>query len=348
MSKFYKKIIRLEIFLALLMVLLLLVVEFWPASSGKLISPLSFSSQPPETIGELESLGDYSFENLAKRQFKGSQIEIDRLIKTEESHEAYLFFYLSNNKRVSGQLNIPRKGDGLPVLIMIRGYADKEVYFTGLGTRKAADFFAENGFVTLAPDFLGFGQSDPESSDILLNRFRRPETILNLLASVKNLNSLFEKENFETRVDPKKVFIWSHSNGGQIALSVLEITQESIPTTFWAPVTEAFPESVLQYASEFDDYGKLVIASIEAFVKDYDPVEYSIVHYLGKIRAPVQVHQGSQDPYVDLESSNRFVKELEELDKNVTYYVYEGDDHNFKSNWDRVIRSDLEFFEQFR
>jgi len=292
-------------------------------------------------------LDRYSFENLSLDETEASSLEIGRTIKEEKKYTAYYFYYTSNEERVSGQLNAPIEGKDLPVVIMVRGYADKEIYFTGLGTRKAAGFFAENGFVTLAPDFLGFGQSDSESADILLNRFRRPETVLALLASLKNLNDALRAKGLSVTVDPSKLVFWGHSNGGQIVISVLEITRAKIPTVLWAPVTESFPESVLQYASELDDEGKKVIEAIKNFKKDYDPAKYSITNYFQQIQAPLQIHQGTGDEYIAVESSDRFVGILNKLGKNTTYYVYKNDDHNLKDNWNIIVERDLEFFRKY-
>jgi len=343
-----------KIILILSAVVLGMGVLFWfslkPGQPKKLLWPVGPSYFQPQKKSEKrkeKSLEPYSFENLSKRDFSGGKIEIGKTIEEEEKHSAYFFYFYSEEKKVSGQLSTPKKGEELPVIIMLRGYVDKEIYFTGLGTRKAAGFFAENGFATLAPDFLGFGQSDEESKDILLNRFRRPETVLSLLSSIKNLNQALKDKGLETRVDPEKVFLWGHSNGGQIALSVLEITRREIPITLWSPVSKGFPDSVLQYASELDDEGKMVIRAIREFRENYNPAQYSITEYFDRIQAPIQIHQGTGDQYIAFEDSSALVKILRELGKKITYYVYKNDDHNLKENWDEVVERDLEFFKRY-
>jgi dipeptidyl aminopeptidase/acylaminoacyl peptidase len=234
-------------------------------------------------------------------------------------------------------LNLPQKQGKMPVIVMLRGYADDQVYFTGLGTRKGAAVFAENGFITLAPDFLGFSGSDTSSADILEARFERPVTILNLLASIKNL----------PQANTDKIFLWGHSNGGQIALSVLEISQKTMPTTLWAPVTKGFPESVLQYITDLDDQGLKVKKAIDDFQNLYDSNYYSIDHYWNDIQATIQVHQGTTDEYIDTEWTDNFVKTLKDLGKNITYYQYPKNDHNLSKDWDTVIQRDLQFFKKF-
>ena len=37
-------------------------------------------------------------------------------------------------------------------------------------------------------------------------------------------------------------------------------------------------------------------------------------------------------------------KQLENLEKDVKYYVYPNADHNLRPNWDTVVSRDLEFF----
>ncbi|MBI5465234.1 prolyl oligopeptidase family serine peptidase [Candidatus Gottesmanbacteria bacterium] len=281
-------------------------------------------------------LEKYTFENLRKREFLGGEIRLERVLSKEGKYTAYLFFFESDGRKISGQANLPKGSGPFPVVVMLRGYVDNKIYSTGMGTKKPAGFFAENGFLTLAPDFLGFGESDDTYSDILEDRFARPVTVLELLASIKTLK----------QADSSKVVIWGHSNGGQIALSVLEISQKSIPTTLWAPVTKGFPESVLTYMSQLDDLGVKVKQRIDDFVKDYDPKKFSIDNYFQDIKAPLQIHQGTGDEYIEVGWTNDFVNKLKSLAKDVTYYTYKGDDHNLRINWDTVVARDLEFFQK--
>lgn len=298
-----------------------------------LISPLGRQEQKR---GGQRPLSKYEFDTLASRQFEGSQITLEKVMAEEEKYTSYLFSFQTDGKKVTGQANIPKTQGKKPVAVMLRGYADDTIYFTGLGTRKAAGFLAENGFITLAPDFLGFGGSDTGSSDIIEARLEKPVTVLNLLVSIKTL----------PEADTDKIVLWAHSNGGQIALSVLEINKKPIPTTLWAPVTKGFPESVLTFIGELDDKGLKVKKAIDEFMTNYEPGKFSIDHYFADITAPLQVHQGTGDQLVEVEWSDGFVKNLENLGKEVLYWTYKGDDHNLAKNWDLVVQRDLAFFEE--
>lgn len=310
---------------------------FWQKQPTRVSSPAVPKPTP---------LTRYSFEELRARQYEGSEIKLERVLEREDEFTSYVFSFTTDSKKVTGQANLPTlpaqagqagiPGKKFPVIVMLRGYADKEIYFTGLGTRKAAGEFAKAGFITLAPDFLGFGGSDSESADIIEARLEKPITILNLLASISHMPS----------ANPQQIFIWGHSNGGQVALSVLEIGKSSIPTTLWAPVTRPFPQNVLDYIGELDDQGRMVMASISAFLANYDAAQFSVETYVQDITAPLQVHQGTGDQLVKVTWTNEFVEKIRKLGRETNYYTYKGDDHNLSRNWDTVVARDIEFFKK--
>ena len=144
--------------------------------------------------------------------------------------------------------------------------------------------------------------------------------------------------------DSSKIGIWAHSNGGQIALSVLEISGQPIPTTLWAPVSKPFPYSILYYTDEFDDEGKALRAEIARLEKDYDVNDFSITKYFDQIKAPIQLQQGTGDDAVPVTWSNNLNQTLKDKDIDITYYIYPGADHNMTPGWDTAVERDLEFF----
>lgn len=327
-------------------VLIIFVVVFlsFDKNQTAFLSPFIPRYEPTPTPGPLTK---YYFENLAAREHQGSQIKLIKTLDQSDilegkvpDYTSWLFSFETEGQKVTGMLNLPEKceREKCPVIIMFRGYADDEIYFTGLGTRKAAGVFAENGFITLAPDFLGFGGSDSAPGDVLEARFEKPITILNLLASLENF----------LPADENKVFFWAHSNGGQIALSVLEITKKPIPTTLWAPVTIGFPESILNYMDKYenlDELGKEVYNKVQKFCQEYNPEKVSIDNYFADITAPLQVQQGGTDYLVPQDWSDNFVEKMKALGKKINYFVYPKSDHNLKQDWDKAVQKDLEFFE---
>jgi dipeptidyl aminopeptidase/acylaminoacyl peptidase len=138
-------------------------------------------------------------------------------------------------------------------------------------------------------------------------------------------------------VDKSKIGIWAHSNGGQIALSVLEISDWDYPTVLWAPMTNPFPKSVLDTASDLDDGGKLVIKAIADFEASYDSRRYAFENYYDWIRAPILILQGTADEWCKVEWQEEVVNNLVRLGKKADLRVYNGDDHNLKNNWQEAV-----------
>lgn len=295
----------------------------------------------PEPTPVPTPLVRYQIETLTQKVPKARNIEIRETISEEEKYTSFLFehvfdptFETGELKTVTGQINLPSADGKYPLVLMIRGYVDQDLYETGIGTKNAAAYFASNGYITLAPDFLGYAGSSSESGDIFETRFQTYTTVLSLLSSLKSI------ENW----DQKNVFIWAHSNGGQVALTTLAITQGDIPTTLWAPVTKPFPYSILYYTDESEDGGKFIRRELSGFEELYDVDKFSFTKYLDRIKAPIQLHQGTMDNAIPLEWSNQIVARLRNLELDVTYFTYPGADHNLRPDWDVVVARDLEFY----
>ena len=303
--------------------------------------------QIPKAIKE-KPLDKYTIEALSATNFTPSEITIGKVLKDEENFTSYIFYFYPQGKKVSGLLVVPKKSGRHPVIVMFRGYIDREIYSTGIGTVRAAEAFVQNGFIAISPDFLGYGDSDNPSENPVEERFQTYTTALTLLSSLKNLNIAAASPNLNARIDDTKVGIWGHSNGGQIALTILEITGKNIPTVLWAPVSKPFPYSVLYYTDEFEDRGKMLRRVIAEFEKDYDVDKYSINGYFEKINAPLSLHQGTEDDAVPVKWSSQLVEELKKLNKDVEYFTYSGDDHNFaQESWQTVVARNIAFYRKY-
>jgi len=317
--------------ISLIIFFVFVVVGMWWGIAGRgedLINP-----KGQEVVKE-KPYEKYSFENLAKRGGVASKIEV----------VGNKFYYQSEGRRISGETNRPTGSDPVGVVVMARGYVEKEGYRTGIGTHNAAKYFSERGYTTYAPDFSGYGESDPEDESALGARLVKPVEILDLIESVQATTKL-------------PIYLWGHSNGGQIMISVAEILgkRESVEpysresgikgVTLWAPVSKPFPYNILYYTDDASDSGKWLRGQISEFEETYDVFNYSIDRYLDWINMPIQIHQGSLDEAVPKVWSDNLSKALKGKEKMVNYFVYPGADHNMKPGWDSVVQRDVEFFD---
>jgi len=366
--------------------------QFFTSGNSELISP--FVSLQENTSFPLLT---YSIPNLRNREYFTSKIKLEKLISEEELYSSYVFSYTTLGKKMTGQINIPDKFTTSPTqkhsaIIMIRGYVPKEIYKTGMGTQSAAGVLANNGYITIEPDFFGFGESDPEPTDTWQARFEKPIIIIELLKSLE-LNGV-PTAVVETKEAPTNLIssnlkiddlgIWAHSNGGQIALTTLQVLDETIPTTLWAPVTTPFPYSILYFSDELEDEGKEQRKWISMFEEKYNVFDFSVTQHLDLLQGPIQIQHGDADDSALIYWSEEFVKKIElensrrseilenynsvgenassnELSQitdsaepstasaiiDLTFYKYENTDHNMVPNWNKVIARDIQFFNKY-
>ncbi|MBT7766784.1 MAG: hypothetical protein HN730_06475 [Bdellovibrionales bacterium] len=327
------------------------------AQENNLISP--FVDQAKE---KRLPLLKYGIEDLQNYDFQPSSIVVKEIIGGTADYSSYLFSYQTLEKTMTGQLNVPSTAqpeDGYPVVIMLRGWVPAETYTTGAGTKSAAAVFAENGYVTLAPDFFGFGGSDIESTDTWEARFQKPISVVELLKTINNNPRIkIDEENIKLSNESDDKHIWAHSNGGQVALTALEISGESIKTTLWAPVTAPFPYSILFFSDEHDDEGSEMRKWLSLFEESYDVSDFTMTQHLNQLQGSIQIHQGTSDDAVPVAWNDEFVEKIElenekrsestdsaKLDPiEINYFKYSGTNHNLQPGWNTAIQRDLVFF----
>ncbi|MDP3941119.1 MAG: prolyl oligopeptidase family serine peptidase [bacterium] len=318
--------------------------------TSKIISPLAKEKQ--EIFRPLEK---YSFEALRKTSIARGKIEIGEVVKEEDGFVSRVFYFYDSfdnkRKKVSGLINLPVQKDGnstvFPIIIMNRGFVEREKFTTGEGTRRTGEEFAKNGFITLAPDFLGYGESDMPSVNAMEERFQTYTTDLSLLASLPSLDTALAKSGLSQKADTEKVGLWGHSNGGHITLAVLAITGKSYSTVLWAPVSKSFPYSILYYTDEYDDHGKALRKLTADFEKDYDAEKYSVTNYFKWVKAPIQLHQGIDDEAVPYRWSDLLSQTLKDDDVAISYFTYPGENHNFNNgSWSQAVARSVVFYNE--
>ena len=292
----------------------------------------------------------YTIENLSKAPSQGGSFRIENDLESDaDTFESFVFSFefsptLRKNdatKKTTGLLNVPVEDGKYPLVILFRGYVDQTIYQTGIGSKPASDFFAEEGFISVSPDFLGYAGSSEEAGNIFETRFQTYTTAISLVQAIDQ-PSFAEMVN--DKWDGENVFIWAHSNGGQVALTLLTVMGLEYPTTLWAPVTKPFPYSILYYTDESEDEGKFIRRELARFEELYDVDLYSFDKYLEKINAPLHIHQGTLDDAIPLTWTNSFVISLKNLEKEVRYFTHGGADHNMRPAWGNAIEADLSFF----
>jgi len=342
-------------------------------SARDLVSPFQGNTV---TSGVAKPLQKYAIENLAAQTFQPSTITVTQITESTETVITALFEYQSQGKTISGQIKLPKNPPTDPAIILMhRGFVPADIYQPGMGTNNVSQVLAENGYITLAPDFLGYGSSDDDYENSWEGRFVKPVQILDLYTTLTTNGITPTQQNTAASLPyairpTENIGFWGHSNGGQIALSVLEIAQQPIPTVLWAPVTAPFPYSILYFGDELADEGKAQRAWLAMFEETYDVFDFSLTQHLDKLTGPIQIHQGTGDDAVlqwwtqefaqkiadenerrrDLETTSTATaaadisEPLPAVELETFYYT--GADHNLQPSWQTAVNRTVTFYQQ--
>jgi dipeptidyl aminopeptidase/acylaminoacyl peptidase len=141
--------------------------------------------------------------------------------------------------------------------------------------------------------------------------------------------------------DPKRIGIYGGSYGGYCALAGLAFT----PELYACGVDYVGISNLLTFLKTIPPYWKARLESFYAMVgnpetdKEYLAAASPALH-ADKIRAPLLIAQGAQDPRVNIEESNQMIAALEKHGIAVEYMVKENEGHTFANEENR-----FEFYE---
>ena len=106
-----------------------------------LIKNFEKSEKLKSPIAKEKPLDKYTFANLKKAKFTGSDIVLGKSSSDTQNYISQMFYFKTNGKKVSGLLNVPKEEGLYPVVVMLRGFVPKENYTTGIGTQRAGEIF---------------------------------------------------------------------------------------------------------------------------------------------------------------------------------------------------------------
>jgi len=297
------------------------------------------------------ALFPYSITALSNRSYKKSDIKIEQQVTTSGNFSSFIISFTSDGLKEYALMNIPntqKPSNGFPVLMLDHGYIQPNTYDTVNSYKSESDYFANQGFLVLKPDYRGNGNS--EVTDQALMRFAYPIDVLTLVSSLSNIS----------QANQNQVFLWSHSMGGEVTLEVLEASAKNKDFTgkikgaiFWAPVTDpvkwfsqshlpALPEANITpypYTQTFQILG----------TPDKNPQLWqslSPLNYLKSINVPILLQHGTADITVPYSWSVELNNDLLKLKKIVSFISYPNDTHNLPLHWSQATSDDLNFLQK--
>ncbi len=282
-----------------------------------------------------------TIESLKNRSYGKGEITIEQDLGIIQNFKSYIISYYSDGLKLYSLLNIPNKekpAKGFPVIVVNHGHIPQEKYSTIDSYKLVSSYYANNGFLVLKPDYRGHNKSE-KGSDSRTDRLSYAVDVLNLYYLIPTLKD----------ADFDNVFVYGHSMGGGVSLTVLEVANNVKAATLWSAVSEEFPESMLYFRRKRNpEQASVLLSQLKEIFSEDDFKKVAPINYLKYITAPIIIQHGTEDKSVPLEWSDKLAEKLKTENKYYEYYKYQNDDHNFaKGNFYKVLKKDVDFFKKY-
>lgn len=298
-------------------------------------------SSVPASLPYEQLPSELSIEYFSRMPLKGTGLTLVSVLSDTASYTRHQIQYWSNGLLISGIINIP-KGEGpFPLLLLNHGYIAPSIYTNGRGLKREQDYFARQGFAVLHSDYRGHAFSD-ESPDTERKVYdaglEYSMDVVNAINAVKN-SSL-------TQINTEKIGMLGHSMGGGVTLNIITAFPNLVDAAvLYAPVHSDAYENFNRWRRERDEDDRTTLVMGDdrtANPELWD--QLSSLTYLSRVQTPVLLFQGTSDDDVPAEWSDFLDAKLTELDKEHTYVVYQGEEHEFGPKWSDFMQKSAEFY----
>jgi dipeptidyl aminopeptidase/acylaminoacyl peptidase len=312
----------------------LLIVKKKPDTTSQLITPTPIIEEGGITYHEV------SIPSLANKEFDGRDLAYHQVLDDNLAYIRYHITYKSGALTISGIMNVPKGVGPFPVLILNHGYIDPAVYTNGRGLRREQDYLARRGFIVIHPDYRNHAQSDKDPDADVKFRLGYVEDVINVVFAVRESEySFFDKE---------KIGMLGHSMGGGVTQNILAAQPNLVDAAvLFAPVSGDNYDNFNRWTKTRPETAEKII---ELYGTPEDNPDFwhdiSMVNFLDRIQTPIMLHHGTADESVPLDWSDRMNRLLTEKGKDIIYYTYDGQPHEFTTSWALVMQRTTQFFQQ--
>jgi dipeptidyl aminopeptidase/acylaminoacyl peptidase len=273
---------------------------------------------------------------LRERTYAAGDIQVTHTITETDSFVKYLIRYPSDDLTITGMMNVP-KGEGpFPVVILNHGYIPPSRFWSGADTWRAADHLAASGYLTISPDFRGWGGSD--SGD----NFFRTGLVIDVLNLISSLPSLPQAQS-------DQVGMWGHSMGGGVTTKAISIDPRIKAAVLYAPVSADDTDVMRRWGRGRGGGGDESLLRVyrEASADQKFLRLTSPIHHFNLVRTPVQIHQGTADTTTPPRWAEAIRDALQAAEKEVEYFDYPRQGHAFQGeSWNLFMQRVTEFFDR--
>lgn len=306
------------------------------ASSAPSSDPGAPSSQAPPAVTSPVSLPA-----LMAKKYDGRGLRLGRDLVRTSAYTRRAVTYRSGDLRISGVMNVP-DGDGpFPVLVLLHGYIDPDVYVTGQGLMREQDYLARRGYVALHVDYRNHAGSDDDPAAERRLRLGYTEDVVNAVLAVRGSDLPF--------LDGERVGLVGRSMGGGVTYNTL-VAQPGLvdAAVVFAPVSSRTSDNFDRWIR--DDRPDLAARITDRYGAPEDSPDFwaqvSPRTYFDRVTEPVLIHHGTADDTCPIRWTRATVDALEDAGADVRLRVYDGEQHAFGPQWPLSMRRTVRFLDR--
>jgi dipeptidyl aminopeptidase/acylaminoacyl peptidase len=275
------------------------------------------------------------------KQYDGRGLRLGRVLARTSDYTRRAVFYRSGDLRISGIMNVPDGAGPFPVLVLLHGYIDPDIYVTGQGLMREQDYLARRGYVVLHTDYRNHAGSDDDPSAEPRLRLGYTEDVVNAVLAVKRSRLPV--------LDGERVGLLGRSMGGGVTYNTL-VAQPGLvdAAVVFAPVSSRTADNFNRWIR--DDRSELAAQIIDRYGAPEDDPEFwraaSPRSYFGRITEPLLIHHGTADESCPIRWTRATYAALQRAGKDVRLHVYEGEAHAFGPQWPLSMRRTVRFLDR--
>jgi dipeptidyl aminopeptidase/acylaminoacyl peptidase len=276
-----------------------------------------------------------------RKRYDGRGLRVGRVLATTDRYVRHFVSYRSGDLRISGILNVPRGTGPFPVLVLLHGYIDPDVYVTGQGLMREQDYLARRGYAVLHTDYRNHASSDDDPAAERRLRLGYTEDTVNAVLAIR--------ESGHARLDGDRVGLLGRSMGGGVTYNTL-VAQPGLvrAAVVFAPVSSRAEDNFDRWIrDERPDLAADIVARHGSpednprFWREVSPRTY-----FDRVTEPVLIHHGTSDDSCPVRWTRETYRALRDEGKDARLFVYDGEEHAFGPQWPLSMRRTVRFLDR--
>lgn len=311
-----------------------------PGSPAASPSPTP-SGSTPATADLPEVTDPVSLPALMAADYDGRALRLGRVLARTSDYVRRAVTYRSGDLRISGIMNVPEGSGPHPVVVLLHGYIDPDVYVTGQGLMREQDYLARRGYVVLHVDYRNHAGSDDDPAAERRLRLGYTEDVINAVLAVKGSDLPF--------LDGERVGLLGRSMGGGVTYNTL-VAQPGLvdAAVVFAPVSSRTSDNFDRWIR--DDRPDVAAQIVRRHGAPEDNPDFwaqaSPRTFFDRVTEPVLIHHGSADDTCPIRWTRATYAALQEAGADVRLRVYDGEQHAFGPQWPLSMRRSVRFLDR--